>query len=234
MAKRVLVVGAGLGALSGAIRLARLGFEVLLFEKNRTVGGKLSEGRLGEYRFDTGPSLLTMPFVIDELFAFAGFDRRQWLEFVALEPICRYFYPDGARLDASMDMAQMKREISTLSPEDAGGYENFFLYAERIYQLTAPLFLFSPIHEPARVLRFKNLRTLFKLHHLDPLRTVHQGVSRFFCDPRLVQLFDRYATYNGSNPYRAPATLNIIPYVEYGLGSFYIRGGMYRLADAMF
>ncbi len=233
MSKRVAVVGAGLGALSCASRLARLGFEVIIFEKNPQIGGKLNEMRLGTYRFDTGPSLLTMPFVIDELFEFLGFSRQALLEFTPLEPICRYFYPDGARLDASADIAKMKTEMAKLSAADAASYENFLTYAERIYKLTADIFLFSSIHEFASLLKLRHLRTFFRLHQIDPLRTVHQGVARFFKDARLVQLFDRYATYNGSNPYRAPATLNIIPHVEYGLGSYYIRGGMYRLAEAM-
>jgi len=233
MSKRVLVIGAGLGALSGALRLAKTGFDVTLFEKNAVVGGKLNEKKLGGYRFDTGPSLLTMPFVIDELFEFCGFNRKDFLDFVPVEPICRYFYPDGARLDASSDVEKMKREIARLSPRDAGVYENFLAYAERIYKLTADIFLFSPIHEFAEILQWRNLPTLLRLPQIDPLRTVHGSISRFFKDPRLVQLFDRYATYNGSNPYRAPATLNVIPYVEYVLGSYYIRGGMYRLAEAL-
>jgi phytoene desaturase len=233
MVKRVLVVGAGLGALAGAIRLARLGFEVTVFEKNEKIGGKLNEVRLDGYRFDTGPSLLTMPFVIDELFEFAGYARTDFLVFEPLEPICRYFFPDGTRLDASTNVQRMKAEIANLSPADAEAYEDFLAYSARIYRRTAEVFLFSPIHELAKILKWQNLNTLLNLHQIDPMRTVHQAVSRFFTDARLVQLFDRYATYNGSNPFRAPATLNIIPHVEYVLGSYYIRGGMYRLGEAL-
>jgi phytoene desaturase len=233
MSKRVLVIGAGLGALSGALRLARLRFDVTLFEKNPQIGGKLHEKKLGDYRFDAGPSLLTMPFVIDELFEFLGFARRDFLEFVPIEPICRYFYPGGARVDASSDIEKMKREIARLSPRDAEVYENFLSYTERIYKLTADIFLFSPIHEFDEILKWRNLPTLLKLPLIDPRRSVHQAVARFFKDSRVAQLFDRYATYNGSDPYRAPATLNVIPYVEYVLGSYYIRGGMYRLAQAL-
>jgi len=233
MAKRVLVVGSGLGALSGAIRLAKMGFEVSLFEKNRELGGKMNEMSLGSYRFDTGPSLLTMPFVIDELFAFAGFQRQAMLDFLPLEPICRYFFSDGATLDASADSKRMEQAIARLSRDDAAAYKNFLAYAARIYDLTAEIFLFSPIHEFAKLLSLKNLRTLLQIHRIDPFRTVHEGVSRFFKDARVAQLFDRYATYNGSNPYQAPATLNVIPYVEHGLGSYYVCGGMYRLVEAL-
>ena len=231
--KRVAVIGGGLGALSGAIRLARLGFSVQLFEKNPKIGGKINEVVLEGYRFDTGASLLTMPFVIDELFDFAGFDRSDYLDFMPIDPICRYFFADGSAMDASADKAKMKAAIKQLSPIDAEAYESFLEYAERIHTLTAEIFMFTPIHEFKKLMKFRYLRTLFRLHQIDPFRTIHQSVSRFFSDSRLIQLFDRYATYNGSDPFQAPATLNIIPYVEYGLGGYYIKGGMYRLVNAL-
>lgn len=231
--KTVAVVGGGLGALSGAIRLARLGFSVQLFEKNPTLGGKVNEVVLTDYRFDTGASLLTMPSVIDDLFDFAGFNRSDYLDFVRIDPLCRYFFPDGAVMDASADKQKMETAIAQLSPNDVQAYEAFLKYAERIHDLTAEIFMFTPIHEFGKLMRHRYFRTLFRLHQIDPFRTVHQSVSRFFSDPRLVQLFDRYATYNGSDPFRAPATLNIIPYIEYGLGGYYIKGGIYRLVDAL-
>ena len=231
--KTVAVIGGGLGALSGAIRLARLGFSVQLFEKNPKIGGKVNEVVLGNYRFDTGASLLTMPFVIDELFNFAGFRREDYLSFVPIDPICRYFFSDCSSMDASADETKMKMAIAQLSPEDAEAYERFLKYAERIHDLTAEIFMFTPIHEFKKLIKPRHFRTLLRLHQIDPFRTVHQSVSRFFSDPRLIQLFDRYATYNGSNPFQAPATLNIIPYIEYGLGAYYIKGGIYRLIDAL-
>ena len=231
--KRVAVIGGGLGALSGAICLAQLGFSVQLFEKNPKIGGKVNEVVLRDYRFDTGASLLTMPFVIDDLFGFAGFNRSDYLDFIPIDPICRYFFADGSVMDASADKAKMKAAIKQLSLSDAEAYEKFLKYAERIHTLTAEIFMFTPIHEFKKLMKLRYLPTLFKLHQIDPFRTVHQSVSRFFSDPRLIQLFDRYATYNGSDPFQAPATLNIIPYVEYGLGGYYIKGGIYRLVNAL-
>ena len=231
--RRVAIIGGGLGALSGAIRLAQLGFSVQLFEKNPKIGGKVNEVILEGYRFDTGASLLTMPFVIDELFDFAGFKRSDYLDFMPMDPICRYFFPDGSVMDASADQAKMETAIAQLSPNDVKAYQRFLKYAERIHDLTAEIFMFTPIHEFRKLMRPRYFRTLFRLYQIDPFRTVHESVSRFFSDPRLVQLFDRYATYNGSDPFQAPATLNIIPYIEYGLGAYYIRGGIYRLVDAL-
>ena len=231
--RRVAVIGGGLGALSGAIHLARLGFSVQLFEKNPKIGGKVNEIVLEGYRFDTGASLLTMPFVIDELFDFAGFKRSDYLDFVSIDPICRYFFSDGSVMDASADKAKMRTAIQQLSPDDVESYERFLKYAERIHTLTSEIFMFTPIHEFKKLVKPRHFQTLFRLHQIDPFRTVHQSVSRFFSDPRLVQLFDRYATYNGSDPFQAPATLNIIPYIEYELGGYYVKGGIYRLVDAL-
>ena len=231
--KRVAVIGGGLGALSGAIRLARLGLSVQLFEKNPKIGGKVNEVVLEGYRFDTGASLLTMPSVIDELFDFAGFKRSDYLDFVLIDPICRYFFSDGAVMDASANQAKMRIAIQELSPDDVEAYQRFLKYAGRIHTLTSEIFMFTPIHEFKKLMKPRHFRTLFRLHQIDPFRSVHESVSRFFSDPRLIQLFDRYATYNGSDPFQAPATLNIIPYIEYGLGGYYVKGGIYRLVDAL-
>lgn len=233
MSSRTAVIGAGLGGLSAAIRLARLGHEVQLFEKNTSLGGKMNRRILGDYYFDTGPSLLTMPFVIDELFDFTGFRREDFLTIDPIDPLCRYFFSDGQILDARVDPEQMATALHQLSPRDAKAYRRYFAYTQRIYHAAADIFLFTPIHEWHRLLRLQALPALFGLHRLDALRTVHESVSSYFSDPRIVQLFDRYATYNGSDPFSAPATLNIIPYVEYGLGGYYIREGMYRLVESL-
>lgn len=234
MAKcNVAVVGGGLGGLSAAIRLAHAGFEVQLFERGQHLGGKMNEIRFDGYRFDTGPSLLTMPFVVDELFSDVGLHRPDFLEFNELQPVCRYFWSDGSSLDASTDFDRMYKAMQAFNRNDARCYRSFLQYSRRLYDLTAEPFLFSAVHEWKNLLRLSNLSRLLRIHRLDPFRTVHKGIRRFFSDRRLVQLFDRYATYNGSDPYKAPATLNVIPYVEYELGSFYIKGGMYRLVEEL-
>ncbi len=233
MAKSVIVIGGGLSALSGAIRLARMGFDVQLFEKNEKLGGKMGEFIAQNYRFDTGPSLLTMDFVIDELFRFAGFNRSDFLNFTTVDPICRYFFPDGSTIDTSSNLDNMLEAIRKFAPEDVNSYVRFINYCKQIYDLTADIFLFTPIHEVKKLIKKSNLNTLINLYKMDPFRSMHKGISSFFKDRRLIQIFDRYATYNGSDPFQAPATLNIISYVEYVLGGYYIKGGMYRLVNAL-
>jgi len=233
MNKRVAIIGGGLGGLSAAIRLAHQGFQVQLFEKNESLGGKMNLFASKDFQFDTGPSLLTMPFVIDELFDSMGENRVEYLEFLPIDPICRYFWEDGSTLDARADTPKMIDEIKKVSESDADKYKDFLVYTKRIYDITADVFLFKPIHELKKLANWNTFLKLFRVPQIDPFRTVHEGVSRYFKHPKLVQLFDRYATYNGSNPYQAPATLNIIPYVEYGLGCFYIKGGMYQLVNSL-
>jgi phytoene desaturase len=233
MAKSVIIVGGGLAGLAAACRLAHHGVQVSLYEQQPTLGGKLGELSHAGFRFDIGPTLLTMPFVIDELFASLGKTRSEYLTFLPLSHMCRYFYADGSVLDSYSDLDRFDDEIGRLSPGDRGALHRFLTYSKRIFNLTAHSFLYAPIHEPSSWFTRQNMATLLRLCHIDPLVSVHRGVSRFFNDARLKQLFDRYATYNGSNPYQAPATLNIIPYVEYGLGGYYIQGGMYRLVEAL-
>lgn len=237
---RVVVIGGGLAGLSGAIRLAQRGFDVELFEKNDRLGGKMNERVLpshthgAPYRFGLGPSLLTMPFVLDELFAWCGEERSKHIEFVPLEPICRYFYPDGSVLNASAHLATMKSEIERFSSRaEAERYEQFLDYTRRIYELTAEIFLFTPFQELRKLLKRKFVPALLRLPQIDALRSVHASTQKAFTDKRLVQMFDRYATYNGSNPFVAPATLNVIPWVEYGIGGYYVRGGMYRIVEKL-
>ncbi|MDZ7725542.1 MAG: phytoene desaturase family protein [candidate division KSB1 bacterium] len=230
---KVVVIGGGLGGLAAALRLAASGYSVQLFEKTESLGGKMNRLRANGYTFDTGPSLITMPFVIKDLFRYCRADAADFIEFEPIDPLCRYFFSDGAVLDAFTQPAAMHRSMAPLCERDADQFESFLEYSKQLYDLTADIFLFTPIHEPSETLKLKNLPMLFKLGKLDAFHTVHERVSSFFKDSRIIQLFDRYCTYNGSDPYQAPATLNIIPYVEYGLGGYYIKGGLYKLIEAL-
>lgn len=231
--KKVIVIGAGLGGLSSAIYLRKMGYDVEIFEKNSQVGGKVNEYNESGYRFDMGPSLITMPFVIKELIQFAGYKPDELIEFEEIAPICRYFYPDGNIIDAYSDVELMQNELAKLNQKDADNFPKFLDYSKKIYDLTSNLFLFDAFYSPDVIFRMDSLKTLLQINKIDPFRTVDEGVRRFFTDERVIQLFNRYATYNGSDPYKAPATLNIIPWVEYGLKSYYIKGGIFHLSKVL-
>ena len=231
--KTVLVIGGGLGSLAAAIRLARLGMKVSVFEKNPKLGGKMNIHQQEGFHWDTGPSLLTMPFIVDELFEFVGEERSDHLKFTSLEPLCRYFFNDHTQLDASSNLARMQSALKIFSSDEPKAYLDFVQYTRKIFETAAEIFLFTPIHELKKLFNFANLLLLTHIYRIDPFRNVNQAVRSYFDDPRLIQLFNRYATYNGSNPFQAPATLNIIPYVENELGGYYIQGGMYQLVEVL-
>jgi phytoene desaturase len=227
---RVIVVGAGLGGLATAIRLASEGRAVTLLEKNKRVGGKLNLLQASGYTFDTGPSLLTMPWVIEELFAAAGRSRADYLTFEQVEPICRYRWPDGTTFEASQRLPQLIKEVERMSPGDVPGLFRFLAHTARIYHAVADTFLLKPFDGLAEAL---TPRLLLNGPRIDALRSVDAAVRSFFRSPYLRQVFNRYATYNGSSPYLSPATFNVIAYIELAEGGWYVRGGMYALAEAL-
>ncbi len=231
--RRIAVVGAGLGGLAAAIRLASRGHEVHLFEKHDHAGGKANTLRIGGFRFDTGPSLLTMREVFEELFSFAGSSLEDWLHLRPLDPICEYFFPDGLQLPAWADPKIFAEEVEHGTEDTAETVLEHLGYCKRIYDSAGDLFLTNTLHALSTYLRPKVIGELLRPWRIDPLRTMNRANEQRFTDPRLVQLFNRYATYNGSDPYRAPATLNIIPYVEHCMGAYGVEGGIYRIVDAL-
>jgi phytoene desaturase len=229
----VAVIGAGFGGLSAAIRLASSGYDVDLYEKQGFSGGKAGNLQLQGYRFDTGPSLLTMIPVFRDLFKAAGADFDERVRIVPLEPLCNYFYPDGTRLRSYNDIERFTDEIRNNIGEPEDSLTRFLEHSRKIYSTAAWLFLEHSLHDIGTYTKARAWRSLLNLYKIDPFRTLDKANSSFFSDPRLVQLFDRYATYNGSSPYQAPATFNIISHVEYALGGYAVEGGIFAISKAL-
>jgi phytoene desaturase len=219
---KVLVVGAGLGGLAAAIRLARTGCAVEVWEKNGEPGGKLKELRQDGFSWGMGPSLLTMPDVLRELYAAAGERMEDHLDLVRLDSACRYFWTDGTVVE--------ENEAFWKQPEVA----KFLDYARGIYELSGEAYLNRPPSEFWRAFTLGNLGKLRHLPKVATLRTLAREVERRISDSHLRQIFLRFATYNGSSPYQTPATFNIIPYVEAEFGAWYVRGGMGKIAEELF
>jgi phytoene desaturase len=233
---RVVVVGAGVGGLAVAVRLAASGHRVTVCEQAATVGGKLGtftrQTRYGTYRFDTGPSLLTMPEVFAELFRDTGPPLEAELDLQPVEPIARYRFPDGSQLDTTADLDVLCARLDgALAPGAGADWRRFSDRAARIWQAVREPFLESTVDGlgslARRATRLTDLRTVA------PGRSLRQLGTRYLRDPRLRMMLDRYATYTGSDPRRAPAALAVIPYVEQTYGGWYVRGGLYRIAAAL-
>ncbi|SIQ60253.1 phytoene desaturase [Alkalispirochaeta americana] len=228
-----LVIGAGLGGLSAALELASRGWRVQVLDQRSGPGGKAFTERLGAYRFDTGPSLLTLLPVFDELFARTGVEREDYFRVQHLEEITRYFWPDGSTLRSYSSAEKLADSFSRAGiarPEEIFAY---LRHSRKIYEASTPLFLYETLNPRSFWRRPRLWPQLFKILKLDTSRTLHEVHQAFFRDSRARQFFDRYATYNGSNPYEAPGTLALIAHVEYGLGAWAPEGGIYSIPLAM-
>lgn len=225
----VIVVGGGIGGLSAAINLAIEGQPVIVLEQNAQVGGKMAQWESKGFRFDIGPSVITMPHVFEQLFARAGRQLHDYLQLEPLDPLTRYFYQDGTRLDVTPNLTEMAQQIAQLEPADVEGYFAYLSYVARLYRLTSPTFIFSEPPSWQSFLKFSPTDAL----KIDGLRTMHQAIKGFVKSPHLRQLLGRFATYVGASPYIAPATLNVIAHVELIGGVWYPHGGIYRVATAM-
>jgi phytoene desaturase len=227
--KSIAVIGAGIGGLATASLLGSLGHKVTLYEKNATPGGKMQEYSSGGYRFDTGPSLLTMPHILRELFARCGEDFDREISLLKPEPLCRYIYPDGSVFDNFQDINRTLNEIEKIAPVDHASFSDFMEYSEKLFERTNSAFLLNPLYD-IRDLKHLNLVDFFRI---DAFTTVAKRVDSYFNSEYLKKFFKRFTTYNGSSPFQAPATLNVIPHVEITGGGFYVKGGIYRITESL-
>ncbi|MCU0370753.1 MAG: FAD-dependent oxidoreductase, partial [Bacteroidales bacterium] len=230
MSEKVAVIGAGIGGIAVAARLAAKGYEVSVFEKNDHAGGKLSQIRHDGYRFDTGPSLFTLPGLIKELFELAQEDFESNFRYEKLPLVCRYFYHDEMVIDALAGAEEFAGELNRKAQEDPGKVLAYLDECRKIYEITHPVFIANSLHLGRNYLSADFFRSLFRLHKLQPFRTLHHINSKSFRHPNTVMLFDRFATYNGSDPYRTPATMRVIAHLEHNTGAYFPLGGMYEIA----
>ena len=229
MRNKIIIIGAGLGGLAASVLLAKEGHQVTVLEKNEAIGGKMNQISENGYRFDTGPSLLTMPEIIDSLFEKCGRNREDYLTFLPVSPLCRYFFPDGTKFNNYSDRENNAGELLKIAPEEVENYNSFLSYASELYNKTSSSFLNNPLYDLSD-LKQLNLIDFFGI---DAFTTVASRVDSSFRSPYLRQFFKRFTTYNGSSPFQAPATLNVIPHVEINMGGYYVKGGLYSIAKAL-
>lgn len=231
---RIGIIGAGIAGLAVAVRLAGRGHKVEVFEANNHPGGKLSEIRVGDYRFDAGPSLFTMPHYVDELFEVAGVSPRNHFSYRRLPVVCEYFWEDGTRLSAHADARAFAEEVEKQLGAPAHRIQSMLHDSERKYRTTGWIFLEKSLHRWQTWWSLDVLKAMLKIPTLDLFNSMNRVHERRVKHPKLVQLFNRFATYNGSNPYKAPGLLSIIPYFEHKIGAFYPEGGMYAIPEAIY
>jgi diapolycopene oxygenase len=227
----IVVIGAGLGGLSAAISLATEGFSVDLLEKNDKVGGKLNILHKDGFAFDLGPSILTMPHIFRQLFERAGKNMDDYVGIETVEPHWRNFFEDGSTLDLSSDPVVMNQELAKLGSNTAQEFAAFLAYSKQLCAVTEEGYFAQGLDSFWALL--KHYGPVKSLLEFDVFRSMDQGVRRFIKDPKLVDVLNYFIKYVGSSPYDAPALMNLLPYIQFGYGLWYIKGGMYGMAQGL-
>ncbi len=224
------IIGSGIAGIATAIRLARLGHQIDVYEQHSTYGGKLGILEMQGYRFDTGPSLFTMPQFVRELL---DEDLNSEFKVEKLSILCNYFFSDLSRFQASADQEKFIQEASLFFKVDQNRISKFLAKSKKVYDITSPVFLENSLHKISTYLKPTGLKGIANLWQLEMFKTMNHSLQEQFNNPKLVQFFSRYATYNGSDPYQAPATLNVIPHLEFEYGAHLPQYGMRQIADIL-
>ena len=240
-AKKAVVIGAGIGGLAAAIRLADQGLHTSVYESTGEPGGKIKEERIAGYRFDLGPSLFTMPELVMELDALTRSSAHVKMDLLppafqyqTLDRSTHYFWEDGTQIKAWANRKAFKKEVMEAVEVDPTALDQHLAHSQTIFEATRGLFLEQSLHEWRRFRWSAFRKAAPYLHQLPWLGSLHRLNRRKLREPHLVQIFDRYATYNGSDPHRAPAMLHVIPHLEHGLGTHFPNGGMAAIAQHLY
>ena len=226
------MIGAGIAGLSSAIRLAAKGVHVTVLEQQDTYGGKMGVWEQDGYRYDTGPSLFTMPQYVNELLTIDG-KSDVTFEYDELENIGNYFWEDGTQMTATKDVEQLKDEFLKQLSEPKENIDAYLADSKIKFEITNHVFLEKSLHKLKTYLSWGTVKSFFRLSKVDIFKNMNAQNELRFNNPKTVQFFNRYATYNGSNPYQAAATLNVIPHYEFGFGAFFPKKGIRSIADAL-
>lgn len=228
-----IVIGSGIAGLAAALRLRRKGFSVEIFEKNNYTGGKLTAFDQAGFRFDAGPSLFTLPLQVDELFELFEENPRAHFNYMKLEVACNYFWQDGTQLIASGNGEDFAKNVEKTFQIPASDVTRYLKKSEFVYNTVAPVFLHMSLHKWTNFINLKTLKGVLLMPFLGIFSKLNTHNERQFSEPKLVQLFNRYATYNGSDPYQAPAVLQSIPHLEFNIGAYLPQNGMHDITQSL-
>ena len=232
---KAIVIGSGVAGLATSIRLAKLGIEVEVFEANEYPGGKLSEVTIQGFRFDAGPSLFTLPHLVNDLYELCGKNPKTDFPYIQLEKSCNYFYEDGTQFTAYHDRAAFANELE--QKINLQNTEPLFKYLDRAalrYNLTTPIFIEYSLHRLKNYTNIHTLKGILNTWKLNLFSSMNSENENTFNNSYLTQYFNRFATYNGSDPYQAPALLNMIPHLEHNVGTFFPKNGMHQITQSLY
>ncbi len=232
--KKAIIIGSGIAGIASALRLNHKGYDVTVFESNSYAGGKLHAITQEGFRFDLGPSLFTMPHLVDELFQLYNIDPREHFNYIKKHVVCNYFWGDGTTFSVSADKEEFVLNTSEKFDTPKRIIQRYLDRNKEKYELTADIFLNKSLHRWSTYLSFNTLASLVQAGKLHIDKTLNEVNEQYFSNPKLVQLFNRYATYNGSSPYATPGIMSMIPHLEMHYGTFYPAGGMHEISQSLF
>lgn len=228
-----IVIGTGVGGLATAIRLAKKGIKVTVFEANSFPGGKVNSKQFGEYRFDMGPSVFTEPHLIEELISLSA-SKNVTFQSHHLEESCRYFFPDGQSITVFPGEEAVAETFSANFGENKTQVTKFLKRQRKNYEAVYPVFIAVSLHRFKHWFNRHIFKAIIRLTKYGLLSSMHKVNKRTFLNPKTVQIFDRLATYNGSSPYKTPGMLNIISHLELNVGPSMPKGGMVSISDTLY
>lgn len=229
--KKTAIIGSGVAGLAAAVRLAAKGHQVTVFERSEQLGGKMGQLACNGYRFDTGPSLFTQPKLVDDIVQLLHPNEK--FDYQQVPISCKYFWEDGTVFTAFENRKKLIEELNKVFPREKQSFLNRLDKAKEMYELIGDLFIKKPLNKWSTWLNIDVVKALFQLHKFNLNDDMHSVNEQNFKNKKLQQLFDRFATYNGSNPYKAPAVLNMIPHLELNLGTYYPKGGLRSVPDKL-
>ena len=234
MSQKAVVIGAGIAGLATSIRLRNKGYDVTVYEANAYPGGKLHQEDVNGFRFDMGPSLFTMPWLVDDLFLLCNKNPRDYFEYKRKEIICAYFWDDGITFKANANRDKFVKEAALQFNEAEESLNLYLNDNQKKYERTKAVFLEKSLHRLKTYLSLKTLKAFSKVGSMGINKSLHQWNLKYFTNPKLIQLFNRFATYNGSSPYKTPGIMSMIPHLEMDLGTYFPKGGMHQITKALY
>lgn len=229
----IAIIGSGIAGVSAAIRMAVSGKKVHVYEANNYLGGKMYEWHHNGFRFDMGPSVFTMPDYVEDLFKIAGKDPADYIQIVRPELPFNYFFDDGLVLNFYADVEKLIREIASKTSDDEESIRNFLDNIQTKFDLTNTVFLQNSLHILSNYLSKDAFRGLMNFRKVEVFKSMDEANRNNFADEHTVRLFNSFASYLGSNPFKAPGVLNVISHFQLNAGIYLPLGGMRAIMDSL-
>lgn len=230
MKKKVIIIGAGVGGLATAVRLQSKGYDVTIYEKMDRVGGKMNLITGNGYKFDLGPTIVMMPHIYEDVFVAAGVSSKNYIPMEKIEPMYSLYYDDGEKLSVSTDYVEMNKLLENISYKDTQGFYEYIAEIYKRYLVAKNDFIERSFRGPKDFYNPYTLKQALKLKTFD---SAYHTISKYIENDKLRKLLSFQTLYIGVSPYNGPSIYTIIPMIEMVYGVWFIKGGMYTMANSM-